>query len=112
MRQMRTDLRNLFALYENTMAAGDPLGEWDAICKVYVINKMKSTLNKIRRGRRRHAISREEADRLFAEFSGILREFFVKRGVPLKYARLRHRLAYQWLMFKHRNCISEDKNGQ
>ena len=112
MLQMRTDLRNLFALYENTIAAGDPIGEWDAICKVYVINKLKSTLNKIRRGRRRHAISREEADRLFTGFAGILREVFVKRGVPLKYARLRHRLAYQWLMFKYRNYISEDGNGQ
>ncbi|MBQ3748092.1 MAG: glycosyltransferase family 2 protein [Kiritimatiellae bacterium] len=106
--QMRTDLRNLFALYEDVMAAGDPIGEWDAICKVYVVNKFKSTLNKIRRGRRRHTVSREDVDGLLAGFAGILREFFVKRGVSLRYARLRHRLAYQWLMFKYRNYVPED----
>ena len=112
MRQMRTDLHNLFALYENVTAAGDPIGEWDAICRVYVMSKLKSNLNKIRRGRRQHTISREDADKLFAGFAGILHEFFVKRRVPLKYARLRHRLAYRWLMFKYRNRIKEADNAQ
>ena len=110
MHQMRTDLLNLFALYENVIAAGDPIGEWDTICKVYVISKLKSALNKIRRGCRRQVVSKAEVDKLYAEFVGILHEFFVKRGVPFKYAHFRHRLAYRWLMFKYRNRIKEAEN--
>lgn len=108
--QMRTDLRNLFALYEDVIAAEDPMGEWDAICRVYVISKLKSALNKIRRGCRRQVVSKAEVDKLYAEFVGILHEFFVKRGVPFKYAHFRHRLAYRWLMFKYRNRIKEAEN--
>ena len=110
MHQMRTDLLNLFALYENVIAAGDPIGEWDRICKVYVISKLKSALNKIRRGCRRQVVSKAEVDKLYAEFVGILHEFFVKRGVPFKYAHFRHRIAYRWLMFKYRNRIKEAEN--
>ena len=107
---MRTDLRNLFALYEDVIAAEDPMGEWDAICRVYVISKLKSALNKIRRGCRRQVVSKAEVDKLYAEFVGILHEFFVKRGVPFKYAHFRHRIAYRWLMFKYRNRIKEAEN--
>lgn len=110
MYRMRTDLRNLFALYENVIAAGDPLGEWDAICKTYVTSKLKTALNRIRRGYRRHVISKKEADELYARFVGILHEFFARRGIPFRYARLRHQLTYRWLMFKYRNNLPEDEN--
>ena len=110
MRQMRMDLRNLFALYANVIAAGDPIGEWDAICKIYVISKLKSALNKIRRGFRRHIISKKEADKLYIEFVDILREFFFKRGIPFRYASFRHQLSYLWLMLKYRNNLPEDKD--
>ena len=111
LRLIRDDLRNVFDLYEDVRDAGDPFGEWDELCRSYVTSKIKSALNKIRRGRRRKTIGKADAAALFKELAGIVHEVFFEQGVPFRYASLRHQLSYLWLMFKYRNYISEVRNG-
>lgn len=103
------DLRHLCDFYDDERKAGDPVGEWEVVCRVYLIKCLKATLNKIRRSKGRVP----ETDRLDLEreFTRALREFFFRRGIPLRYASLRHQLSYLWLMFKYRNNPSEDGNA-
>ena len=105
------DMRNLFALYEDVRAAGDPFGEWETLCRAYVVKRIKSQLNKIRRKRRR--VPHQDTDALFAELAETVREFFFRRGVPFRYASLRHQIWYIWLMLRYRssNRWRGGKNG-
>ena len=105
------DMRNLFSLYEDVRDAGDPFGEWETLCRSYVVKRIKSQLNKIRRQRSR--IPRIVTDMLFAELVETVREFFFCRGVPFGYASLRHQIWYIWLMLRYRsrNRRRGGKNG-
>lgn len=102
------DLRHLCDFYDDERKAGDPVGEWEVVCRVYLIKCLKATLNKIRRSK---GIMPESTRRALAqEFTMALREFFFRRGIPFRYASPRHQLSYLWLMFKYRNNPSEGGN--
>ena len=102
------DLRHLCDFYDDERKAGDPVGEWEVVCRVYLIKCLKATLNKIRRSK---GVMPESTRRALAqEFTMALREFFFRRGIPFRYASLRHQLSYLWLMFKYRNNPSEGGN--
>lgn len=94
------DIDHLLDAYEPERAIGDPYGEWERLVRAYVIHRMKSTLNKIRRAK--GVISETQRRTLFEAFTDALRNVFLVRGVPINYARLRHRLSYWYLLMRYR----------
>lgn len=103
------DIRCVMALYDEAIKAGDPFGEWAAVCRAYVIAYLKTAYNKIRRSK--GSIPESERQRDFEAFAVAASALFKTGCIPMRYVRLRHRLAYKWLMFKHRKAIKKAENG-
>lgn len=103
------DMRRLMAIYDETIKAGDPFGEWAAVCKAYVIAYLKTAYNKIRRSK--GSIPEEERQRDFEAFTVAASSLLNTGCVPMRYVRFRHRVAYRWLMFKHRRAIRRALGG-
>lgn len=95
------DARHLLDAFEPVRLQGDPYGEWETLVRAYVIHRTKSTLNAIRRSKGR--IPDEKRRALFAALAGVVREFFFERRIPFRYARLRHRIAYLFLILRYRS---------
>ena len=97
------DIDHLLDAYEPIRTQGDPFGEWKLLVGVFVIKRLKSTLNKIRRAK--GTTPSEERRRLFVELAKSLRHFFFDRGIPLRYTRMRHFLSYLYLMVRYHREI-------
>lgn len=107
---LMADLGHMCDFYARERSAGDPAREWETVCRVYLLGNLKICLNRLRRSK--GIVAESDRIKLLQEFAKGIYDLFVRRGVPLRSARLRHRLTYLWLMFKYRNYISEDRNGQ
>ena len=99
------DIKNIISLYADKIEAGDPLGEWKTICSAYVVKYLKINYNKIRRSK--GVVSKEELKRMYVAFAEALRDFFESGIIPMNLVRLRHRIAYWWIMFRYRGSVEE-----
>lgn len=95
------DVRNTIALYAEERKAGDPIGEWAAVCRGYVLKYIKINYNKIRHSKK--VVPNAVVADLYKSFAKELRYFFGEGGVPIRYAKFKHKLAYLWLMHKYRH---------
>ena len=97
------DIRNIINLYGETVKAGDPYGEWDAVCCAYVMKYLKINYNKIRRSKGK--VSERVYRDLQREFAKCIYRFFFVDSLPMKYVAWRHRIGYYHLMIKYRKNI-------
>lgn len=93
------DIGNAMALYSDVIKSGDPFGEWKAVCKAYVLVYLKINYNKIRRCK--GVVPAETRLALKIAFAKVLRKFFSSGNVSMHHVKLRHRIAYKWLMFRY-----------
>lgn len=96
------DLDHTADLYEDVIAAGDPYGEWATVCRIFILPYLKINYNKIRRSRK--SVSSTTRDLLYVAFAKSLHHIFSEKGVSMRHAKLRHKLAYWWLMWKYRGA--------
>lgn len=96
----RSDWQAFWALYDQDRVDGDVAGLWKHQCRLYLIKGLKIELNAIRRSRRKEVpqLHREKLE-ILAES---LREFFVRRKLPLRFASFKHAVKYLWLMSRYR----------
>lgn len=94
-----TDINNTMALYSDVIKSGDPFGEWNAVCKAYVLVYLKINYNKIRRCK--GAVSAATRRALRIAFAKELCKFFSSGNVSMRQVKFRHRIAYKWLMLQY-----------
>ena len=101
LRKMEREMILMWELYEDERKAGDPNGLWKFQCKRFLLTSLKQVLNMLRRDKACNdpAIV-EERWRILAQ---IVRELFVIRRIPWRYANVRHLLRYWWLLWKYSN---------
>ena len=100
----REDWIAFWNLYKDERKNGDASGLWRHQCKNMLVKGLKIELNAIRRSRKQEdpSLHRQKLEIL----SETLREFFIRRKLPLRYASFRHAIKYLWLMmrFRSREC--------
>lgn len=98
----RSDWLAFLDLYANERASGDRVGIWQQQVKDILIKNLKIELNEVRR--LRQIENADTYNKKCAIFAETLREIFIKRKIPLRYASLKHIVRYVWLLAKFRNA--------
>lgn len=107
---LHTEIVGMIDLFRDERESGDRYGVWNTICKTYLIPNAKIMYNMIRRGKKA-LLDAGRLDESFRLFSIFLYDIFYRRGIPFKFVKLRHRMAYRWLMFKYRPDLDQSREG-
>lgn len=93
------DIEHLHALYAEDIKNGDPSGEWETVCRVYVVRYLKMNYNKIRHSR--GVLDKEELAKLLLAFAQWIHVVFEVWKMPFRYVKFKQLIAYKWLLFKY-----------